>query len=659
LTEVGEADEDDESGMVLRSTGHPRTISAASDDIWVPCCGRKPDLTVCIPPGTPPKSPRDSPCRDLSPVPRKSSSPERAGQHSPREEWDAQAQPRRLSAFSPDARASMRSSRCNMSRNESIMSVGDPVEVVVERLSSLVSSVLEDGARLDLRPGVSRYAMPSPGGERLNRTGSVLTTSESGDLHNKSHMEPLLQLEEALTSLQSRLTHHSEYSSQERAENLALHTRAAALEAALYESQATVALLTQQLAAQAGTTTAPPSQMPSVSAAAEMQASAVTQQLKAVMQDRQDQLIDHHKKLSESLGKMVEDCSLEQREQLQKQVSMIQEKTQEVAAAAARDTEEHVAKVQSMLQEGMSQLVERQAVLERALAAQEEQLRAMNLQSQMYPSHSQDHRLSQERWGGPPCVRSPLHPCRTTSSNRDDELAYSCRDSNPDKSECGTPSVPFSTPHWSRSSIQRPPPLGPLTSARQAALASGSSSGFPSRTSASVRVLSPRLEPAPLGSPILTHRNSPQRPASVRGTASVPSPMRSHGHMPVQLDAVGSAASPTLPFRRGLERVASPAATYRRSVLYRSPSPRGAPVPYLVVWTQSSGVDFRSSPELSSKIAPNADYAPAGSTVLAAEVRGDWLRTIDNKWLPIKLPTHGVLLEPAPQGSIVRREQSR
>mmetsp|Transcript_9475 Transcript_9475/g.20874 ORF Transcript_9475/g.20874 Transcript_9475/m.20874 type:complete len:546 (+) Transcript_9475:38-1675(+) len=545
-----------------------------------------------------------------------------------------------------------------MLRNESIMSVGDPVEVVVERLSSLVSSVLEDGARLDFRPGHSRYAMPSPGGERLNRTASVLTTSESGDLHNRSHMEPLLQLEEALTSLQSRLTHHSEFSSQERAENLALHTRAAALEAALYESQATVAILTQQLAAQAGASTATPPQVPSVSAAAEMQASAVTEHLKAVMQDRQDQLISHHKKLSESLGKMVEDCSLEQREQLQMQVSMIQEKTHEVAAAAARDTEEHVAKVQSMLHEGMSQLVERQAVLERALAAQEEQLRAMNLQSQLhFPTHTQDHRVSQERWGGPPCVRSPVHPSRVISSNRDDEAAYSCKDSNPDKSECGTPSVPFSTPHWSRSSIQRPPALGPLSSAWQPAMISASSSGLPSRTSASVRVLSPRLEPAPLGSPILTHRTSPQRHASVRGTASVLSPVRGHGQMAMQLDGVGSGASPTLPFRRGLERVASP--TYRRSVLYRSPSPRGAPVPYLVVWTQSSGVDFRSSPELSSKIAPNADYAPAGSTVLAAEIRGDWLRTTENKWLPIKLPSHGVLLEPAPQGSMVRRETSR
>eukprot|EP00941_MAST-03F_sp_MAST-3F-sp1_P000241 g241.t1 len=65
---------------------------------------------------------------------------------------------------------------------------------------------------------------------------------------------------------------------------------------------------------------------------------------------------------------------------------------------------------------------------------------------------------------------------------------------------------------------------------------------------------------------------------------------------------------------------------------------------FKVVWSGSAGVDYRESYQ-GEKIAPSVDYAPTNTTVEAAEIVGKWIRTVENKWLPIELPRLGVLLE--------------
>merc|ERR1719375_1265038 len=66
---------------------------------------------------------------------------------------------------------------------------------------------------------------------------------------------------------------------------------------------------------------------------------------------------------------------------------------------------------------------------------------------------------------------------------------------------------------------------------------------------------------------------------------------------------------------------------------------------FRVIWRGSPGVDYRASPAVHSKIAPNKDYASSGSVVEAAAVEGDWVLTREGKWLPRRLPRVGRLLE--------------
>ena len=51
-----------------------------------------------------------------------------------------------------------------------------------------------------------------------------------------------------------------------------------------------------------------------------------------------------------------------------------------------------------------------------------------------------------------------------------------------------------------------------------------------------------------------------------------------------------------------------------------------------------------------AKLEPGVNFAPKAMVVLAKEVRGDWLRTYENKWLPIRLKGFGMVLRAVQPG---------
>jgi len=138
---------------------------------------------------------------------------------------------------------------------------------------------------------------------------------------------------------------------------------------------------------------------------------------------------------------------------------------------------------------------------------------------------------------------------------------------------------------------------------------------------------------------------SPGRPQSLPRSRFVPfgtSPEMHGGRSPRCVSP--RCVSPRVLSPRGYEfastRLAGPA-----NAGAQAPVAMGPPRYFRVVWRRSAGVDYRSSPIVADKLSPAGDFAPSGATVEAVAVQGNWIMTRDYKWLPISLPSFGVLLE--------------
>jgi len=518
-------------------------------------------------------------------------------------------------------------------------------------------------------------------------------------------MEPLMQIEDMLASLQSRVNEQSNETCEERSQAIELHERSAALEAALRDSQSTVAMLSMQLMA-TGSEAGPKSPVSldvdgstrcdtSSDGSMDATSSVVAEQLRTLLKERQQIMMEEHRRYTEALGKLVQDCSQEHREQFSQLVEQLQQRTAAAAAAAVRDTEQQISRVQEMLGSHLAQLALRQERMEQTLRAQEQQLRLLTPTTQhrqLLQSTPGSSRLGQV---------SERSQASSVASRKLSGFESPLDSMNHVQRMASTPSVSNSSPPsaWTTgtgqgvqrtlSNSSREVPTRRLSAS---ASASQSSSGvhvlcrtatgtFARRSSvAGSPVLPPRDTSILLhSSPVATTRDiqgsgrasaraqQPGPAARGRGASPVGSPLFTSRSTAGDLTSaypasMGSGSRRQTDSRQTLQgsrpslfvissasrgRGASPVHIPRHVTLHGSPSTFRDQIPYVVTWSLSSGVDFRHSPDIGSKIAPNVDFAPAGSTVVATEVKGDWLRTVDNKWLPIRLPSHGVLLEPA------------
>ena len=57
------------------------------------------------------------------------------------------------------------------------------------------------------------------------------------------------------------------------------------------------------------------------------------------------------------------------------------------------------------------------------------------------------------------------------------------------------------------------------------------------------------------------------------------------------------------------------------------------------------GLNYYSKPDGDSEVKAGKDFAPKKALVVVKQRKGDWVRTHENKWLPIKLKGAGVLKE--------------